>query len=142
MAVENLVDAYYTLNVSTEGATFTKVKHLISCEPPPSEKKLDDVTTTDDKRTVKAVVDFTEDSEIDFEYALNQEDPTHLAIQAAYDANTELEWQFKFVNAPTLSRQFKGIVSKLTPQTDDTKKKIRMMSTITITSEPTATITP
>jgi len=142
MAVENLVDAYYTLNVSTEGATFTKVKHLISCEPPTSEKTLDDVTATDDKRTVKAVVDFTEDSEIEFEFVLDPADVTHLAIQAAYEANTELEWQFKFVNAPTLSRQFKGMISKLTPSTDDTKKKVRMMGTITITSEPTATIIP
>lgn len=136
MAVENLVDSYYTLSVSTEGTTFTKVKHLLSCEPPTSEKTLDDVTATDDKRTVKAVVDFTEDSEIDFEFALDPADTTHLAIQAAYEANSELTWQFNFINATTLSRQFKGMVSKLTPQTDDSKKKVRMMGTITITSEP------
>lgn len=142
MAVENLVDAYYTLNVSTDGLAFEKVKHLLKCEPLTSEKTLDDVTPTDAKRTVKAVVDFTEDSEIDFEFALDPADVQHLAIQDAYDANTELTWQFKFANAPTLSRQFKGMISKLTPSTDDTKKKIRMMGTITITSEPNKTLTP
>lgn len=142
MAVDNLVDAYYTLHVSTDSLTFNKVKHLQKCDPPTSEKTLDDVTPTDAKRTVKAVVDFTEDSEIDFELALDPADVQHLAIQAAYDDNTELTWQFKFTNAPTLSREFKGMVSKLTPSTDDTKKKIRMMGTITITSEPTATLTP
>lgn len=142
MAVDNLVDAYYTLHVSTDGLTFDKVKHLQKCDPLTSEKTLDDVTPTDAKRTVKAVVDFTEDSEIDFEFVLDPADVQHLAIQAAYDDNTELTWQFKFTNAPTLSREFKGMVSKLTPSTDDTKKKIRMQGTITITSEPTATITP
>lgn len=141
MAVENLVDAYYTLNVSEAGTTFAKTKHLLSCEPPTSEKTLDNVTATDDKRTVKAVVDFTEDSEIDFEFALDPDNTEHLLIQAAYADNTELTWQFKFTNAPTLSREFKGMVSKLTPQTDDTKKKIRMMGTITITNEPTETLT-
>lgn len=142
MAVDNLVDAYYTLHVSTDGLTFDKLKHLQKCDPPTSDKTLDDVTPTDAKRTVKAVVDFTEDSEIDFEFVLDPADVQHLAIQAAYDDNTELTWQFKFTNAPTLSREFKGMVSKLKPSTDDTKKKIRMMGTITITSEPTATLTP
>ena len=142
MAVDNLVDAYYTLHVSTDGLTFDKVKHLQKCDQPTSEKTLDDVTPTDAKRTVKAVVDFTEDSVIDFEFVLDPAVVQHLAIQAAYDDNTELTWQFKFTNAPTLSREFKGMVSKLTPSTDDTKKKIRMQGTITITSEPTATITP
>lgn len=142
MAVENLVDAYYTLHVSTDALAFNKVKHLQKCDPPTSEKMLDEVTSTDDKRTVKAVVDFTEDSEIEFEYALDPDDTNHLAIQAAYDASTELDWQFKFTNAPTLSREFKGMVSKLTPDTGDTKKKIRMMGTITITSEPSPTLTP
>lgn len=142
MAVDNLVDAYYTLHVSTDGSTFEKVEYLQKCDPVVEEKTLDEVTPTDAKRTVKAVVDFTEDSEIDFEFVLDPADVQHLAIQAAYDDNTELTWQFKFTNAPTLSREFKGMVSKLTPSTDDTKKKIRMQGTITITSEPTATITP
>ena len=141
MAVDNLVDAYYTLHVSTDGTTFKKVEYLQNCDPVAEEKTLDDVTPTDAKRTVKAVVEFTEDSDIDFEYVLEPTNTEHLAIQAAYDDNTELTWQFKFTNAPTLSREFKGMVSKLTPSTNDTKKKIRMMGTITITSEPTATLT-
>lgn len=141
MAVENLVDAYYTLSVSTDSTTFNKIKHLQMCEPPVSEKMLDEVTATDDKRTVKAVVDFAEDSEIEFEYVLDPTDAQHTALQTAYDANTELTWQFKFVNASALSREFKGMISKLTPETDDTKKKIRMKGTITITNEPSATLT-
>ena len=141
MAVQNLVDAYYTLHVSTEGTTFNKIEHLTSAEPPTSEKTMDDVTATDDKRTIKAVVDFTEDSEIEFEYVLDPTNTEHTAIQTAFDDNSELTFQFKFTNAPTLSREFKGMVSKLTPSTDDTKKKIRMSGTIVITTEPSATLT-
>ncbi|WP_296201964.1 hypothetical protein [Psychrobacter sp. UBA3962] len=137
MAVENLVDSFYQLLVSSTELEFKKVKHLQKCEPPTSEKTLDDVTATDDKRTVKAVVDFTEDSEIEFEFVLDPTDEEHLLIQSAYEDNTELNWQYKLVKATGLSRQFKGMVSKLTPNTDDNKKKVRMTGTITITSDPT-----
>lgn len=141
MAVENLVDSFYRLLVSSDGLAFSKVNHLQKCEPPTSEKVLDDVTATDDNRTVKAVVNFTEDSEIEFEFVLDPTDEQHLLIQSAYDENTELHWQYKLMQASTLSRQFKGMVSKLTPNTDDNKKKVRMTGTITITSDPTKTLT-
>lgn len=137
MSVENLVDSFYQLLVSSTESEFKKVKRLQKCEPPASEKTLDDVTATDDKRTVKAVVDFTEDSEIEFEFVLDPTDEQHLLIQSAHEDNTELNWQYKFVKATGLSRQFKGTVSKLTPNTDDNKKKLRMTGTITITSDPT-----
>lgn len=141
MSVENLVDSFYQLLVSSTESGFKKVKHLQKCEPPTSEKTLDDVTATDDKRTVKAVVDFTEDSEIEFEFVLDPADEQHILIQSAYEENTELNWQYKLVKATGLSRQFKGMVSKLTPNTDDNKKKVRMTGTITITSDPTKTLT-
>lgn len=141
MAVPNLVDSFYQLFVSTDGSTFNKVPHLQKCEPPTQEKILDDVTATDDRRTVKAVVDFTEDSEIEFEYVLDPTDAQHTAIQTAFDDGTELTWQLKFVEAANLSREFKGMVSKLTPNADDNKKKIRMTGTITITSEPSKSLT-
>ena len=141
MAVENLVDSFYQLYVSTDGAVFNKVKHLQKCEPPKQEKTLDEVTATDDRRTVKAVVDFTEDSEIEFEYVLDPTDAQHTAIQSAFDDGTDLTWQLKFVEASGLSREFKGMVSKLTPSADDKKKKIRMIGTITITSEPSKSLT-
>lgn len=137
MAVENLVDSFYQLLVSSTESEFKKVKHLQKCEPPTSEKTLDDVTATDDTRTVKAVVNFTEDSEIEFEFVLDPADEQHLLIQSAYEDDTELNWQYKLVKATGLSRQFKGMVSKLTPNTDDNKKKVRMTGTITITSDPT-----
>lgn len=136
MAIENLIDSYYTLSVGTESESVAKVPHLQKCDPPTSEKYLDEVTATDDRRTVKAVVDFAESSEIEFEYVLDTKAETHTQIQTAYDAGTDLTWQFTFVNAPKLSREFTGMVSKLTPSTEDTKQKVRMTGTITITSEP------
>ena len=39
MAVENLVDAYYTLHVSTDALAFDKVKQLQKCDPATSEKR-------------------------------------------------------------------------------------------------------
>lgn len=56
--VANLVDSFYQLFVSTDGEDFKKVEHLTKCSVPSDEKVLDDVTATDDKRTIKAVVDF------------------------------------------------------------------------------------
>lgn len=141
MAVENLVDSFYQLLVSEDGSAFNKVKHLQKCDPPASEKVLDEVTSTDDTRTVKAVVNFTEDSEIEFEYVLDPQDSQHTLIQRAFDENLELSWQYKVVQAAALSREFKGMVSKLTPNTDDNKKKVRMVGTITITTEPTKELT-
>lgn len=66
--VENLVDSFYTLHISATGTDFKKVEHLQKCDHPTDEKTLDDVTATDDTRTIKAAVNFKEDSEIEFEY--------------------------------------------------------------------------
>lgn len=135
MAVENLVDGFYALYVSEAGTDFTKVSHLQKATPPSDEKVLDDVTATDDKRTVKAVVDFKENGEIEFEYVLDPQDAGQKLIQKAFDGNKELTFAIKYVNLPAESKKFKGLVGELTTDNDDPKKKLRKKGKITITSD-------
>ena len=139
MSVENLVDSIYRLFVKTadEAPSYTKLPHLLKCEPPVEDPVLDDVTATDDRRTVKVPVDFTEDSEIEFEYVLDATNPVHMAIQDAFDNRTELDFKYVYVTAPKMSRGFKAMVVKLTPDAEDKKKKMRMKGTLSITSDPT-----
>lgn len=135
--VANLLDSFYTLPVSTTEDDFKKVEHLQKCAVPTEEKVMDEVTATDDKRAVKAVVDFKEESEIEFEYALDPKDTTHQLLQTSFEGGKELHWQLKYVVATGESRQFKGIISKLTTDNSDQKKKIRKTGTITITGDVT-----
>lgn len=140
MAVENLVDNYYQLHVSEDGTEFTKIDHVTEAGFPSQEKMLDDVTSTDDKTTINAVVDFRENSTIEFTYVYDPENVQHTLLQTSFDANTELTWRFVFVNASGLSREFEGLLSNLTPATDDPRQKTRITGAITITSVPTVVV--
>lgn len=135
--VANLVDSFYQLLVSTDGNTFSKVEHLQKCGVPSEEKVMDEVTATDDERTVKAVVNFKEESEIEFEFVVDPQDTAQQLIQTAFDEGTELHFQLKFVKATAESRQFKGMVSKLSLDNEDIKKKLRKTATISITGDVT-----
>ena len=96
---------------------------------------LDDVTATDDKRTIKAVVDFKEESEIEFEFVVDPEDAAQKLVQKAFDDGSELHFQLKFVKASSESRKFTGLISKLSVDNEDTKKKLRKTATIAITGD-------
>ena len=133
--VANLVDSFYQLFVSTDGEDFKKVEHLTKCSVPSDEKVLDDVTATDDKRTIKAVVDFKEESEIEFEFVVDPEDAAQKLVQKAFDYGSELHFQLKFVKASSESRKFTGLISKLSVDNEDTKKKLRKTATIAITGD-------
>lgn len=135
--VENTKDSFYQLWVSETGAsgTFKKINRLVKAAPPNEAKVLDDITATDDRRTVKAAVDFKEESEIDLEYVLLPDDDTHQLIQTSFDNGKELVWQLKFVEATGESREFKGTIVELTTDGEDTKKKLRKKGKITITGE-------
>ncbi|AKI28031.1 phage tail tube protein [Moraxella catarrhalis] len=133
--VANLVDSFYQLFVSTDGEDFKKVEHLTKCSVPSDEKVLDDVTATDDKRTIKAVVDFKEESEIEFEFVVDPEDAAQKLVQKAFDDGSELHFQLKFVKASSESRKFTGLISKLSVDNEDTKKKLRKTATIAITGD-------
>ncbi|MFB6349289.1 hypothetical protein ACFBZI_07640 [Moraxella sp. ZJ142] len=135
--VANLVDSFYQLFVSTDGQTFTKLEHLQKSGVPSEEKTMDEVTATDDTRTVKAVVNFKEESEIEFEFAVDPDDVAQNAVQKAFEDGTELTFQLKFTKATQESRQFKGMISKLSLDNEDTKKKLRKQATITITGDVT-----
>ena len=130
------VDSFYQLKYSTDGTAYKKVPKLQNADPPPRKKTLDEVTATDDHVKVEEPVDFYEGGEIKAEIAYIESDPDHVALKAAYDAGTELNWQYIFTQAPSLSQQFKGRISDWTPKTD-TKKKLRIEMAITITTQPT-----
>lgn len=130
------VDSFYQLKYSLDGTAYKKVPKLQSADPPPRKKTLDEVTATDDHVKVEEPVDFYEGGEIKAELAYIETDPDHKALKDAYDAGTELYWQYIFVNAPSLSQQFKGRISDLTPKTDP-KKKLRIEMAITMTTQPT-----
>lgn len=137
MSAENTKDSFYQLWVSETGTsgTFKKINRLTKAVPPNEAKVLDDITATDDRRTVKAAVDFKEESEIELEYALLPDDETHQLIQTSFDTGKELYFQYKFVEVPTESREFKGMIAELTTDAEDTKKKLRKKGKITITGE-------
>lgn len=133
--VANLLDSFYTLSVSTTEDDFKKVEHLQKCAVPTEEKVMDEVTATDDKRTVKAVVDFKEESEIEFEFVHEPNDEGQKIINTAFESGTELNFKLEFVKATSEGRKFKGIISKLTLDNEDTKKKLRKTGTISITGD-------
>lgn len=135
--VANLKDSFYTLSVSTNGTKFDKIEHLQKCGVPAEEKVMDEVTATDDNRTINAPVNFFESGEVEFEIVLDPSDTVHQSLQTAFDNNTELTFKLEFAQAPKESRQFKGIISKYTTDNEDTKKKLRKMGTISITSAVT-----
>lgn len=112
-----------------------KVEHLQKCAVPTEEKVMDEVTATDDKRTVKAVVDFKEESEIEFEFVHEPSDEGQKIINNAFETGGELNFKLEFVKAASEGRKFKGIISKLSIDNEDTKKKLRKTGTISITGD-------
>ena len=143
MSAELTKDSFYQLFVSATGAaqSFKKVERLTSCSVPSEAKVLDEITSTDDRRAIKAPVDFKEESEIEFEYVLLPDDVTHQLLQTSFDSGKELTFQLKFMEATSESRQFKGIISELTTVAEDTKKKLRKKGKISITSDITKSLT-
>lgn len=137
MSAENTKDSFYQLFVSANGeaSSFKKVERLTKCGAPSEAKVLDEITATDDRRTVKAAVDFKEESELEFEYVLLPDDTTHQLLQTSFEQGKELVFQLKFLEASGESRQFKGMIAELTTDAEDTKKKIRKKGKIAITGD-------
>lgn len=137
MSAENTKDSFYQLFVSANGeaSSFKKVERLINCGAPSEAKVLDEITATDDRRTVKAAVDFKEESELEFKYVLLPDDTTHQLLQTSFEQGKELTFQLKFLEATGESRQFKGMIAELTTDAEDTKKKIRKKGKIAITGD-------
>lgn len=128
-------DSFYTLEYSSDGTVFKKIPKLQSAQPPSHKKVVDETTSTDDHIKVEEPIDFFDGSEIDFEYVHVENDPEHIKLKTAYENNTELTWRYKFTQAPSLSKQFKGRITELTP-TPDPKKKLRQKGRINISSKP------
>jgi hypothetical protein len=99
-AVENSADNYYHQFVSPKMARFgNKIGTQHRSGFPAKKKMLDDVTSTDDRITINAVVDFKESSTIDTYVCLTRKCPTY-RTKAKADANSELGLALCFVNAP------------------------------------------
>lgn len=138
MSVANLIDSrFQVLMAFGEDLTFKKVNHLEKCGYPSAEKVMDEVTPTDANRTIKAPVDFVEESEIEFTYVYDPQDPVHTGIKKAFDDGSKVTCQIKVNGADALSVQFEALISNLTPEMEDLKKKIRINGKLTITSELT-----
>lgn len=60
---------------------------------------MDEVTATDDKRAVKAVVDFKEESEIEFEFVHEPSDEGQKIINTTFETSAELNFKLEFVKA-------------------------------------------
>lgn len=116
-------------------SAFKKVERLLKCDPPNEAK------TTDDRRQVNAVVDFKEGSELEFEYVFLQGDTTHALLQTNFESGAEMIFQIRFAEAPSESRQFKGVIKELTTDASDPKKKLRKKGKISMTSDATKTLT-
>ncbi|AKG09370.1 hypothetical protein AAX05_03355 [Moraxella bovoculi] len=130
-------DSFYQLHYSTDGKVFKKVPKLQNADPPPKKKTVDDITPTDSHVKIEEPVNFYEGSEIKFSYAHIEGNADHTALKKAYDDNTELTWQFRFVDAPSLNQQFKGRITDMTPSLDKAKK-MRMECTLSMTDKPVA----
>lgn len=147
MSVDKTKDSFYTLYVATataqapQASAFKKVERLLKCDPPNEAKTTDDITATDDRRQVNGVVDFKEESELEFEYVFLQGDTTHALLQTNFEGGIEMIFQIRFAEAPSESRQFKGIIKELTTDASDTKKKLRKKGKISMTSDATKTLT-
>lgn len=146
MSVDKTKDAFYSLYVANaatpapQASAFKKVERLLSCGMPNESKTTDDITATDDRRQVNGVVDFKEESELEFEYVFVQGDTTHALLQTNFESGIEMIFQIRFAEAPSESRQFKGIIKELTTDASDTKKKLRKKGKITMTSDATKTL--
>lgn len=136
-SLENLVDGSHSLHVSSDGVEFFKVGHLQKCDHPSEEKVLHEVTATDDRRTIKAPVDFVEESSIDIEYFLDTKDPAHQLLQTSFEGRKEVFFQLKYTFAPDESRQFKGMVASLSPDGVKPNEKILKSGKISITGDVT-----
>ncbi len=130
-------DSFYALYYSTDGRAFKKVPKLEKADPPPKKKTVDDTTPTDSHIKIEELVDYYESSEIKFTYIHEEGNADHIALKKAYDDNTELTFQMRFEDAPSLNQQFKGRITEMTPQPDKAKK-LRMECSLSMTDKPVA----
>lgn len=141
LEVEDLADSQYTLEYSIDGGkTYNKVPALQNADYPADNPVLDDVTPTDAHHTVKEKVDYSDDSTIKGQFVYKEGRQAEIDLKTAYDTNKTLFWRQKFEDAPSLTCQYQGQVTKWSPKAEK-KKKIRVDIEITRTSDLTP-ITP
>ena len=139
-ATENLVNSQYSWEISVDGVgtVFNKVNFLTEMDMPKAEKATDDVTPSDAKSTVTAVADFRETSEIAFTLVYMPTDPQHMALKAAYEANTTIINKIKFTDSVGVGYKFDGMIKDFTLKPEQ-KKMLRVEGVLVVSSEITAT---
>lgn len=135
--IDGLSDSQHFLKISTDaGTTFVKVPLLTNIDMPDQKKSIDEITTTDARNTQKAVVDFTEVSDLAFELVYKATDPQHVKLKAAYASNEVVQCEIHFADVAVKGYKFDAMISEFTP-VPDPKKKLRMKGMIVIGSDVT-----
>lgn len=136
---ENLVNSQYSWEIAVDGVgtLFNKVKFLESMDMPSTEKATDEVTSTSDTNTVTAVADFNETSEIKFTLVYMPTDAQHMALKAAFAANTTIKNKIKFADATGEGYAFDGMIKGFTLK-PEAKKMLRVEGVLVVSSAITA----
>lgn len=141
--IAGTADSQHYLEISPDGTTYTKVPLILDVDMPEENRVTDDITPTDAHNTVKVAVNFFETNDINFEMVFNPEDTQHMAVKAAYRANTPMYCRILFEDDRVEGFAFLGTLSKFSPDPDP-KKKLRYKGTIVISGDidDTAKATP
>ena len=143
--IAGLADGQHYMELSATGvaASYVKVPLVLDMDIPENTRLTDDITPTDATNTYKVAVNFFETNDINFEIAFNPTNAQHMALRAAFKANTPVYCRILFTDARIKGYAFMGTLTKFTPNPDP-KQKLRYMGTVVISgninSEAVATV--
>lgn len=134
--IAGLVDGQHYMELSPTGvaASYVKVPLVLDVDIPENTRLTDEITPTNAKNTYKVAVNFFETPDINFELAYNPTNPQHMAIRAAFKANTPVYCRIMFNDIRVKGYAFMGTLTKFTPNPDP-KQKLRYMGTVVISGE-------
>ena len=134
--IAGLVDGQHYMELSATGvaASYVKVPLVLDVDIPENSRLTDDITPTNARNTYKVAVDFYETNDINFEIAYNPTNPQHMALRAAFKANTPIYCRILFKDIRVKGYAFMGTLTKFTPNPDP-KQKLRFSGTVVISGE-------
>lgn len=133
MAKENLVDSYVRLSLDVAGdGQYVKIPHLQKDLTIPAKEKVeDDITASDDTEEVKAMVNFTKNSNMEFTVVYDKEDATHRKLDTIFDDNSYGKFKLEFVNAG-YGFTFEGQLMSWSEEVSPGEKKLRKKGTLSV----------
>lgn len=138
ISTDKLVNTQYTWEIATgEVPVFKQVKFLTSMDMPQLAKTVVDVTPSDATSTVNAVANFRETSEIAFTLYYMPTDKQHMELKAAYNSNTVLRNQIKFIDATGEGFAFDGMIKEFNLVAEQ-KDMLKVEGVLVISSDITA----